>query len=130
MSDAHNDTAHDAPHDEWFQHGSEEDAAQEAHGAINAPFIIGFLLVVIAITFSLIFVILPYVGREVAGEKVVKSESNTDRLAREHIEAKTRWRMELQGDPRWVDLESRTVRIPLEYAAQEVVATYQQNTRN
>jgi len=122
MSDDH--------HDDWFQHGDEEGAAQEAHGAINAPFIIGFLLVVIAITFSLILIIIPYVGREVAGEQAVKSETRTDRLAREHIEATTRWRMELQGDPRWVDLESRTVRLPLEYAAQEVVARYQQSNQN
>lgn len=122
MSDAH--------HDEWFQHSAEEDAAQEAHGAINAPFIIGFLLVVIAITFTLIFVIIGFVGREVASEKVEKFESRTDLLAREHIEAKTRWDMELQGDPKWVDLESRTVRIPLEYAAQDVVTQYQQSNPN
>ena len=126
MSDDH----HDAPHDEWFQHTSEEGAAQEAHGAINAPFIIGFLAVVIIITFSLIFIILGYVGREVAGQKVIQFEDRTDILARETIEAKTRWRTEIEGDPRWIDLETRTVRMPLEYAAQEVVATYQQNSGN
>lgn len=123
MSDDHH-------HDDWFKHTAEEGAAQEAHGAINAPFIIGFLAVVIIITFSLIFIILGYVGREVASQKEIQSENRTDILARETIEAKTRWRTEIQGDPRWIDRETRTVRIPLDYAAQEVIATYSQNPAN
>lgn len=116
MSDSH--------HDDWFKHTSEEGAAQEAHGRVNAPFIIAFLLMVIAITFTLIFIIIGYVGREVAGEKGEKFESRTEIIAREHFDARTRWNTELEGDPRWVDLESRTVRIPIEYAAREVVESY------
>jgi hypothetical protein len=122
MSDAH--------HDDWFQHSAEEGAAQEAHGQINAPFIIGFLSMVIIITFALVFIILGYVGREVAAEKGDKSEDRTDIIAREVLESKTRWRSELEGDPRWINLETRTVRIPLDYAAQEVVSIYQQNDQN
>lgn len=120
----------DAPHDDWFQHSAEEGAAQEAHGAINAPFIIGFLAVVIIITFSLIFIILGYFGREVADAKGVQSEDRTPILAREHLEAQTRWRSELEGDPRWIDAEANRVRLPLDYAAQEVVSFYQQPGRS
>lgn len=122
MSDAH--------HDDWFKHSAEEGAAQEAHGQINAPFIIGFLAVVIIITFALVFIILGYFGREIAAAKGEQSEDRTFILAREHDEAMTRWRSELEGDPRWVDLEARTVRMPLDYAAREVVSIYQQNDQN
>lgn len=122
MSDAH--------HDDWFKHTAEEGAAQEAHGQINAPFIIGFMVMVIVITFALLFIILGYVGREVAAERGDKFENRTDIIAREVQEAKTRWRGELEGDPRWIDLEARTVRIPLDYAAREVVSMYQQNGQN
>ena len=120
----------DAQHDDWFQHSPEEGTAQEAHGQINAPLIIGFLAMVIIITFALLFIILGYVGREVASQKGLQSESRTEIIARETLEAKSRWRGELEGDPRWIDLEARTVRLPLEYASQEVVSFYQQNDQN
>ncbi len=79
MSDAH--------HDDWFQH-SAEGRRTGAHGQINAPFIIGFMVMVIVIT-SLLFIILGYVGREVAAEKGDKFENRTDIIAREVQEAKT-----------------------------------------
>lgn len=119
MSDGH--------HDDWFKHTAEEGAAQEAHGEANAPFIIGFLLAVIIIVFAMIFIILGYFGREVAAEKGPKIEGRTDILATPFSEAQNRWRGELEGDPRWLNLEERTVRIPLDYAAQEVVRFYAQD---
>ena len=122
MSDAH--------HDDWFKHTAEEGAAQEAHGQINAPFIIGFMVMVIVITFALLFIILGYVRREVAAAKTEDARENHEPITREVFEAKTRWRSELEGDPRWINLEARTVRIPLDYAAREVVSMYQQNGQN
>lgn len=122
MSDAH--------HDDWFKHTPGEGSAQEAHGAINAPFIIAFLAAVIIITFSLIFIILGYVGREVAEAKVNQSELRTDIFASENIEARENWQMDLDGDPRWVDIESRRVHMPIDYAAREVVARYAAGSGN
>ena len=122
MSDAH--------HDDWFQHTPDEGAAQEAHGAINAPFIIAFLAAVILITFSLIFIILGYVGREVADSKGAQSEDRTEIIARQAIEARTNWRSDLEADPRWIDVEARKVHMPIEYASREVVLLYQSNSGN
>lgn len=114
----------DGHHDDWFKHTPEEGVAQHAHGEINAPFIIAFLAVVIVITFALLFILLGYFGREVASEQGIKSEGRTEILARQHIESSNRWRAELEGDPRWIDMQTRTVRLPLEYAAREVVQMY------
>lgn len=122
MSDAH--------HDDWFKHTPAEGSAQEAHGAINAPFIIAFLAAVIIITFSLIFIILGYVGREVADAKVERSELRTDIFASETIEARKNWQLDLDGDPRWVDIETRRVHMPIDYAAREVVARYAAGSGN
>ncbi len=130
MSDAHQSDEHgheDGGHvDEWFRHGANEPDAQESHGEVNPTFIIGFLAVVIVITFSVVGVILVYFGGARDDQFQTKRMEATDQyLAQERRVAESRWRDDLRrAQPEWQDVEQGLVSVSLDRAKEAVIEMY------
>ncbi|GEM_PF-5732459 len=117
------DHSHEA-HDGWFKHASDEPDAQEAHGEVNAPFIIAFLSVVILATFAVAVLFLVYFGQALRDAGAERLEGRTDILASEYNEKLAQWNQKLHGQAEWQDPEQGLVSIPLDLAKQSVLERY------
>jgi hypothetical protein len=120
------DHGHEA-HDEWFKHTADEPDAQEAHGEVNAPFIIAFLSVVILATFAVAVLFLVYFGQALRDATTERREGRTSILASEYNEKVAQWNQSLYGQPEWQDTERGLVSIPLDLAKRSVLERYSQN---
>lgn len=112
--------------DDWFQHSADEGQAQQAHGKINAGLIINFLLIVILLTFLIIWVLVDYFKRALYEQEGEVSERRTPVLADQAglTDKLGSWDAALEGEPIWLDAEQGTVRVPLKLAKQQVIEQY------
>lgn len=114
----------DEAHDEWFRHTPDEPVAQEAHGEVNAPFIIAFLSVVILATFGVVVLFLVYFQQGLRDATSERLEQRTDQLALEYNEKVATWNQKLHGPSEWQDPERGMVSVPLDLAKREVLERY------
>lgn len=116
MSDHHDD--------DWFQHSPSEGEAQEAHGEINAPLILGFLAVVVLTVAALFVGLGGFFSAITDVQKTQKIERN-DVSAQPYREQKAGWDAEL-GSSAWIDEAENIVRVPIDVAMADVVRRYQE----
>lgn len=114
-------------HDDWFRHEPGE-RHQASHGETNPWAIGGTLVLTVLLTFGIAFYVLNYFNRSVAAQKIEKREQRTDTTWNlDDQTLKANWNAEL-SQYRVIDAKAGTVSLPLDAAADKVVAEYQGKT--
>ncbi len=114
-------------HDEWFRHPPGEEH-QSAHGDFNPYVVMGFLAVTIVIVFAVAFVVVPWFARMVQGQRIAVREQGA-RVVEEYVNARANWQGDLTGEPTWVNEGEGVVRVPIDFAIDQVVERYAEQER-